>query len=118
MIKKPPQGQVAKHGRGLTAKTRAAILKAFDILDDESQGYKTIPVLLAAASQKDVFRFMDVAAKYIIKDVNTDSDSLQDASKLTDGELADIIAKRARERLEALQKDDTEGVSCVSEASK
>ena len=106
MANKNATGMPAKHGRTVTARARGCILKALDIVDDESQGYKSIPQLLAAASQKDVFRFMDVTAKYIIKDINTDADSLKDASKLTDSELADIIATRARERLEEAQKDD------------
>lgn len=111
-------GMKAKRGRGVTAKTRGAILRAFDIIEAPGSKYLTIPQLLAEASQKDVFRFMDVAAKYIIKDINTDADSLKDASKLTDSELADIIATRARERLEEAQKSASSDIKVASSASK
>lgn len=104
MANKHATGMPAKHGRQLTARTRGCILKAFDILDTRN---KSMPELMADAAIEQPLRFMDVAAKYIIKDVNTDVDSLKDASKLTDSELADIIATRARERLEDAQKDDS-----------
>lgn len=97
-------GMNAKHGRGLTARTRAAVLNCFDLIDDKPEKYRPISELLAQGAQKDVFKFMDIAAKYIIKDINTDADAASDASKLTDNELADIIARRARDRLESTQE--------------
>ena len=98
MANKNATGKTARHGKDLTARTRGCILSVFDILDNRN---KPMPELLADKAEENPLQFMNIASKYIIKDVHNDVDSFKDAAKLTDSELADIIATRARERLES-----------------
>ena len=96
-------GQTAKHGVNLTARTRGSILNALDVVDADAKAKLNKPVsqILADEFKNNPLKFMDMAAKYIVKDVNIDMVSKADADKLSDTELADIIAKRARARHEA-----------------
>lgn len=94
------QGKTAKKGSELVQRTRAAILNAMDALDDRS---KPLSQLLADAAEKQPLRFLDMAAKHCPKDVNLDVINTLKADKLSDEELADIIATRAKARREKEQ---------------
>jgi 23S rRNA U2552 (ribose-2'-O)-methylase RlmE/FtsJ len=108
-LSKGSAGSTAKHGRGLTVRTRAAILKAMDLVDTDTTGkYTPVHELLAVAAQKDIFKFMDTASKYIIKDMNTDMDGNKSLDSLTNEELADIVASHARKQREQLEQEQKE----------
>lgn len=98
-------GSVAKKGTHLVARTRGAILNAFDVA--ESRG-RLLSEILADAFIENPLRFMDTAAKFIPKDIDLNVNHTKSAVQLTDEELADIIATRARERLEAAKEIEGE----------
>jgi hypothetical protein len=108
MANKNATGMTPKHGRSVTRRARAAVLKAFDLVDSDTERYKPIPELLAEAAQKDVFKFMDITSKYIIKDMNTDMDGHKSLDSLTNEELADIVATHARKQREQLEQEQKE----------
>lgn len=110
-------GRAAKHGKSLTGRTRAAILKAMDITESPDNDYKTAPELLAEAMQRDIFRFMDSASKYIVKDITTDVDGHKDLESLTNEELADIVASHARRQREELEKEQAKPVHLLTNVS-
>lgn len=92
-------GKVPMKGKELVQRTRAGILNAFDYVE-RTQG-KLISEILGEAFIENPLRFMDTAAKFIPKDIDLKVNHTKSAVQLTDEELADIIATRARERLEA-----------------
>ena len=94
-----PEPKQAKHGKELVQRTRAGILNAFDVVEKRGDK-KLISEYLADAFIDNPLKFMDTAAKYLPKEVNIDMTHSQAADKLTDEELADIIAQRARAKFE------------------
>lgn len=96
MINKNPIGKQAKHAKQLASRTRAGILNGMDAV--EKRG-KLISEILADAFIENPLKFLDTASKYLPKDINMDVTHSKSAQALTDDELADIIAQRARQRL-------------------
>ena len=96
-----PVGKAAKHGQELAQRTRAGILNAFDYV--ERKEGRLISEILGDAFMDNPLRFLDTAAKFLPKDINLDVNHTKTANTLSDDELADIIATRARQRLEAAQ---------------
>lgn len=102
-------GMVAARVRGLTVRTRKCILDVFDLLDDRKT---PMAELLATAAVKDPLKFMDTASKFIIKDLQIDINHMHNPSMLTDDEIAEEIATRARARLEQA-RDITDQVEVI-----
>lgn len=103
-------GKTARRGHELVQRTRAAILNAMDVLD---KGTEPLSVLLAKAATEQPMRFLDMAAKHCPKDIDLNIISDLKAENMTDNELADIIATRARERRELEDKQALESQSPV-----
>ena len=91
---KQAQGQSARKGASLTARARGLLLSAMDIVDTDPT--KPLSELLADQAKKNPMRFMDLVSKYIIKDVQIEHQT-SNSNDLTDDELADIIARKARD---------------------
>jgi hypothetical protein len=96
---KNPVGKAAKHGQELAQRTRKGILNAFDCV--ETKHKKLLSEVLADAFLENPLKFLDTASKFIPKQVDIDVSHTKTANTMTDDELADIIATRARQRLEA-----------------
>lgn len=103
-------GMTAQHGRSLVARTRKMILNAFDVVDTRG---KPIVEYLADAFIENPLKFMDTASRYMPKDIQVDVTHSNNASGLSDDEIAHEIATRARQRLEAA-RDITDEVEVVS----
>ena len=88
-------GKIAKHGTHLVARTRGVILRAMDVSEKRD---RPLSELLADALEDAPIKFLTMAAKYLPKEVNVDVTHTKQATALTDNELADIIAERARLR--------------------
>ena len=97
--------QTAKHGTALVRRTRYAILKALDVVDNSDM---PVHEHLAEAFKENPLKFMDTAGKYLPKQLDIDVNHSNSSKRLTDDELADIIATRARERLEAAKEIEGE----------
>ena len=96
-------GKRAKHGENLVQRIRAGILGAFDV--SEKKGM-LISEMLSVEWEKNPLKFLEVAAKHLPKEITAEITRTYEANKLTDDELADVIAKRARKRHDdALQAD-------------
>lgn len=93
MANPKPDPKPAQHAKHLVARTRKAILNAFDAVENRG---KVISDILADEFENNPLKFMDMAAKYIPKNIDIEVTHNGNADKLTDAELADIIAKRAR----------------------
>lgn len=87
-------GKSVKGGHELAQRTRGAILNAFGAV--ETQG-KVVSEVLAEAFLANPIRFMDMAAKYIPKDINMEVTKVA-AHALSDEELEQIIGERARQK--------------------
>jgi 23S rRNA U2552 (ribose-2'-O)-methylase RlmE/FtsJ len=87
-----------------------------DLVDTDKTGkYTPVHELLAQAAQKDIFKFMDTASKYIIKDMNTDMDGNKSLDSLTNEELGDIVATHARKQRDQLELEQKEQQLAVVE---
>ena len=98
-----PHPRTGRYGAQLAGKLRYAILQACELIDNSD---KTIAQLLSEAFQENPLKFMDTVAKHLPKEITAEITRTYEANKLTDDELADVIAERARKRHdEALQAD-------------
>lgn len=102
MANKNPTPKPAKHAQHLAAKTRGAILRAFDAVDNRG---KVMSECLADAFLENPIRFMDMAAKYIPKDINMEVTKTLKANQISDDDLADIVGERAKAKREALDAE-------------
>jgi len=93
------KGKQPKHAKELAQRTRAAILLGMDAVQKRGEK-KLMSEILADAFIENPLKFLDTASKYLPKDINMDVTHTKSAQALTDDELADIIAQRARARLE------------------
>lgn len=100
-------GKSAMKGPELVQRIRGAVLRTFDLYED--QRGKTIPELLLPALEDNPLKFLEVAAKYCPKDMTIETKSTKDVKDLTIEELmgmldqdklAEIVGRKARERLE------------------
>lgn len=83
-------GKKAKRGPELAQRIRAAILTALDIMEQRG---KSIAELLADEGMTNPLKILDIASKYIPKDLNVElNDNRDSAEQFTDDELADIAA--------------------------
>jgi len=101
------QGKAVKYGGQLAQRARKAILNTFDCIE---RGYgdnqpRIISEILADAFIANPLKFLDTASKLMPKDINLEVLNIAQANAMTDAELADLIAERARKRreLEALE---------------
>jgi len=92
---KQATGKTAKHGSALAARVRGGILNAFDATEKKG---KLISEILSEEFEKAPLRFLEVAAKYVPKDINTEITSISKANNLSDQELADLIAQHAQKK--------------------
>lgn len=92
MANRQATGKKAKHGAELVQRTRAAVLGAFDAV--EAKG-KKISDILAKELEENPIRFMELASKFIPKEIQAEVTHSMKATELTDDELADIAAGRS-----------------------
>lgn len=103
-----PYGSQGKASRRALTKLQHALDKAIDLLgNDISDGTTVLAGKIKDKLESDPVGTIKALSPLFPKDVSIDVSSSQDAQKLSDSELADIIAKRARNRLEQA-KDITE----------
>lgn len=94
-------GGAAKKGEHLVVRTRGAILNAFNAVENRG---KVLSEILADAFEANPLRFLDTAAKFIPKDVNLTTSTGKPAD-MTDDELQEVIAERAKARREEIRKE-------------
>jgi len=88
------------NGRRLINKIRSSLDKAVDGLGTASkEGATVMAELITEALREDVVGTLKGLASYLPKDVKIDINHSDQLNNLTDDELADIIASRARGRL-------------------
>lgn len=80
-------GKKAKHGAELAQRTRAAVLNAFDALEENG---KKISDILADEFEKNPIKFMELASKLIPKEMSGEFNHIHTAKGLTDDQLANI----------------------------
>ena len=92
-------GGVSKAGRQAVVKVRVAISKAIDSMKDpdnpEVIGVVRLAAVITEALQENPISTLKALSSYMPKDVLVDQASSRDADKLTDAELARIIAEDA-----------------------
>lgn len=98
MSKQGSNTRPAKRGLEITGRSRAVLLRALDILAEETNDKDTPAQILAKAFKINPIKFMDTMSKYIPKNIDITTSYTTKAQNLTDDELRDIIAERARER--------------------
>lgn len=80
-------GKKAKHGENLIQRTRAAILNAFDAVENRG---RLISEILADEFEKNPIKFMELASKAMPKEISGEIAHTHTAEKLSDDELASI----------------------------
>ena len=90
-------------GRELVIYVRKALFKAFEMVDSTS---KPVAQHLQEAFEQAPLKFLDTVAKHLPKEITAEITRTYEANKLTDDELADVIAKRARKRHDDALKPD------------
>jgi len=85
-------GKKAGYGVELAQRTRGAILGALNVM--EAKG-KSIADILAKELEENPMRFMELASKFIPKDIQAEITHTIHASDLTDDELAAIATGRS-----------------------
>ncbi len=95
----------SKDDTALVRRTRYAILKALDTVDSLGT---PLHELLAQAFVDNPLKFLDTAAKFLPKQMDIDVTHSKSNQNLSDDDLADIIAQRARQRLEGIKAIDGE----------
>lgn len=88
-----PKGKSAAKGPELASRLRSALLGALDLVAEEG---KTVAQMLAEKLAEDPFKFMEIAAKYVPRQIEAEVAYTLKASDLTDDELADIAATRRK----------------------
>ena len=86
-------GKGVKHGENLIQRTRAAILNAFDAVENRG---KKISEILADEFIKNPIKFMELAAKAMPKEISGEINHVHTAQSLTDDQLADIATGRSK----------------------
>jgi len=107
-------GGVPVHAREAINKMRRAIARAIDMMRD-SDGKKVIGVVRLAENIRDALeantvQTMKDLSAYMPKDVLIESTSNKDADRMTDDELAAIIAQRAIDRARQLEPGEPESI--------
>ena len=97
MANSNPTPRTARYGAQLAGKLRKVILDSLDLFDKEDV---TLSKLLMDEGKKHPFKYTDMAAKYIPKEITAEITTAYTASNMTDDELADVIAERARDKRE------------------
>lgn len=92
---KQATGKAVKYGSQLASRTRKAILNTFDCIEKDG---RLISEILADKFKENPLKFMELAIKAMPKDLNIDNTKGNDINRYTDAELADLIAKRARDQ--------------------
>lgn len=98
-------GSTAKHGAALVSRVRGNILRAFDLSDQRG---RPLSEIIYDELQANPLKVLEIAIKAMPKEASIDVSHKADADKLSDAELADIIAKRAR----ALHDDQAIEAEC------
>ena len=94
-----PSG-MSKQQHQLLNKVRNSLNKAVDGLGTASKDGTTVMAeLITQALKDDVVGTLKAFSQFIPKELNVDVTHTQSAKSLTDDQLADIIAERARARL-------------------
>ena len=94
-----PTGANSASGRKMLRKIRTALNKGIDGLGDAStEGTTVMGELITEALKDDVIGALRALAPYMPKDLNVDVSHSHSSKLLTDDELADIIAQRARSK--------------------
>ena len=111
MSKKSPgnrqaTGKAIKRGAQIAARTRGAILNAFDAVEQRG---RVISEILADSFIENPLKFLDTAAKYVPKDINLTNNIKKDSKDYTDDELQEMIAERARARREQIEQQLRDG---------
>ena len=98
-----PHPRTARYGAQLAGKLRKVILDSLELFDKAD-----VPLaqLLMDEGKKHPFKYTDMAAKYIPKEITAEITTAYTASNMTDDELADVIAERARKRHDDALKPD------------
>ena len=82
-------GKKAKHGSQLTARWRGAVLNAFDAVEKEG---KLISEILAEEFKKNPIKFMELASKGLVTDINTNITD-NSVSRLSETEINAELAE-------------------------
>jgi len=95
-------GKALKLGTELAQRVRGAVLNTFDTV--ERKGH-VISDILSDAFISNPLKFLDTVSKFCPKDIAMEVTNIAQANAMTDQELADLIADRARKRreLEAIE---------------
>ena len=105
-----PHPRTARYGAQLAGKLRKVILDSLELFDKED-----VPLaqLLMEKGKKEPFKYTDMAAKYIPKGITAEITTAYTASNMTDDELADVIAERARKRHDEAHQADQDKVAAT-----
>jgi hypothetical protein len=95
-------GKKAGYGVELAQRTRGAILGALNVM--ESRG-KSIADILAKELEENPIRFMELASKFIPKDIQAEITHTINASELTDSDLAHIATSSSAGITEAQESE-------------
>lgn len=97
------QPKRARGAADIVQRVRQAVLKAMDVLHDNGQ---PLHVLLAAAAQDNPLKFIEVASKYIPKDIDITVNKVIAVQGMSDSELLEIIRARQERTIDALPHDE------------
>ena len=119
-------GSNSAAGRKMLRKVRTALNKGINGLGDaEANGTTAMGALITKALKKDVVGTLKALSSYMPKDLDINVQHTNAARSLTDDELADIIATRARmKHIESNTIDgdckiiSTESTGCVVKEGK
>ena len=107
-----------KQSKQLLNKVRNSLNMAVDGLGDTStDGATAMSKLITKALKEDVVGTLKALSSFFPKDINVDVTHNQSSQHLSDDELADIIATRARQRLEAAKEVEGEIIETIEEST-
>ena len=94
MANSKPQPKRAKHGHELVQRSRAAVLNAFDAVENRG---KVLSEILADEFEKNPIKFMELASKLMPKEIHGDfNHSHSEIESLSNDELKSRIAEAQR----------------------